>query len=104
MSAEHIVRRLIEEPEDDPLGIGPLERYTGPVEFNTNIKDVVEHAQFLKQQAEQAGALALLTQKYKMLDIDRAFLTIAVEQYNEELVAPRKIAQILNREMHSIWS
>jgi len=36
MSADRVVRHLLEEPENDPLGIGPLDHYTGPVEFNTD--------------------------------------------------------------------
>lgn len=111
MSAERIVRHLIEEPEDDPLGIGPLDRYTGPVAFNASIKDILEHAEFLKQQAEQAGALNLIRQPGNLRtprsdrDIDRAFLLIAVRQILEqEEHAPQKIAQVLEREMHSIWS
>lgn len=111
MSAGHVVRRLLEEPENDPLDIGPLERYTGPVAFHANIKDIIEHAEFLKQQAEQAGALNLVKQPNSLgsvrsdKDIDRAFLLIAVRQVLEqEEHAPQKIAQRLEREMHSIWS
>lgn len=111
MSAERIVRHLIEEPEDDPLGIGPLDRYTGPVAFNASIKDILEHAEFLKQQAEQAGALNI-ARRLNIVgvgrsdkDIDRAFLLIAVRQILEqEEHVPQKIAQVLEREMHSIWS
>jgi|MudIll2142460700_1097286.scaffolds.fasta_scaffold23436_2 hypothetical protein len=111
MSAARIVRHLIEEPEDDPLDIGPLDRYTGPVAFNASIKDILEHAEFLKQQAEQAGALNLVRRPNSLgttrsdRDIDRAFLLIAVRQILEqEEHAPQKIAQVLEREMHSIWS
>lgn len=94
------------------MDIGPLERYTGPVAFNASIKDILEHAEFLKQQAEQAGALNLVRQPPGKLrsprsdrDIDRAFLLIAVRQILEqEEHAPQKIAQVLEREMHSIWS
>lgn len=111
MSAERIVRHLIEEPEDDPLGIGSLGHYTEPVGFNRSIKDILDHALFLKEQAQQAGALNLVRQPNSLgttrsdYDIDRAFLLIAVRQILEdEEVKPRKIAQVLEREMHSIWS
>ena len=101
--------RLLEEPEADPLGIGPLDRYTGPVEFNNNIKDIIEHAHYLKHQAAQAGALNLLLRPNSIgsvpnpADIDRAFLLIAVEHYDDELRMPGIYAQRLKREMHSIW-
>ena len=112
MSAARIIRHLLEEPNaDDPLGLGPLDRYTGPVQFNQDVKDILEHAQFLKQQAEQAGALALIMrpntltkQEYSAKDIHRAFLLLACRQLLEqEEIRPRKIAQVLEREMHSIW-
>lgn len=93
------------------MNIGPLDRYVAPVAMNTNIKDILEHALFLKQQAEQAGALALIQRpnsltrmEHSAKDIDRAFLLIAVRQLLEgEEIRPRKIAQVLEREMHSIW-
>lgn len=108
MRASRILRQLLED-DNDPLDIGPLERYTGPVAFNQSIKDILDHAMFLKQQAEEAGALALIMRPNslgnapKPIDVDRAFLMIAVEQYNDEMRAPSRIAQILKREMHSIW-
>lgn len=103
MSATHVIRRLLEE-QDDPADFGALEPYLGPVEFDNNVKDILNHARLLKEQAEQAGALAHVLRAYKPLDVDRAFLTIAVEQYNDELRAPGQIARRLKREMHSIWT
>jgi hypothetical protein len=111
MSAGRIVRHLLEEPEDDPLGIGPLDHYTGPIEFNQDVKDILEHAQFLQQQAEQAGAMNVILRPNSLgtpgpstKDIHRAFLLLACRQILEgEEVRPRKIAQVLEREMHSIW-
>ena len=89
--------------------MNPLEPYVGPVEFNSNIKDIIEHARMLKQQATEAGALATLQHTNTSgrpplsVDIDRAFLLIAVEQYNDEFRMPEIYARRLKREMHSIW-
>ena len=58
MNAQRIARRLLEDPENDPLGIGPLGDYVGPVAFTNNTKDILDTAQFFKTQAEQAGALS----------------------------------------------
>jgi len=103
MSADRVLRQLLETDDPDgPLGMNPLEPYVGPIEFNNNIKDIIEHARYLKQQAEQAGAVDLLT-RYQPVDIDRAFLMIAVEQYDDELKMPGVVARILKRTMHSIW-
>lgn len=91
------------------MDIGPLERYTGPVEFNQNVRDILDHALFLKQQAEQAGALQSLVTMYgtnkqfSTRDIDRAFLILAIQDFEDEPV-PEKIAQRLRRLMHSVWS
>ena len=103
MSATHVIRQLLEE-QDDPADFGALEPYLGPLEFDNNIKDILDHARLLKEQAEQAGALAHVLRAYKPLDVDRAFLAIAVEQYNDELRAPGQIVRRLKREMHSIWT
>jgi len=109
MSADGIVRHLLEEPESNPLDIPELDRYTGPLEFDQNIRDIIEHAKMLKQQAEQAGALNLIMRPNaigsapKQVDIDRAFLIIAVEQYDDEFKMPEVYARRLKREMHSIW-
>ena len=109
MSATRVIQHLLEEPDDEPLGMNPLEPYVGPVEFNSNIKDIIEHARMLKQQATEAGALATLQHTNSSgrpplsVDIDRAFLLIAVEQYNDEFRMPEIYARRLKREMHSIW-
>ena len=115
MSAVHVVRHLLEEPEDEldaPYAMGPLADYVAPGMFQTNVKDILDHAVFLKQQAEEAGALrtlkpALAAPQFEhgnAKDVDRAFLLIAVRQIlEEEEMRPRKIAQILEREMHAIW-
>lgn len=112
-AAEQIVRRLLEAPEnlDDPSAIGPIPAYIAPGAFQGNVKDILDHAMFLKEQAEQAGALGVIEKRSGPLfkdspkDIDRAFLLIAVRQIlEEEELKPRKIAQVLEREMHSIWS
>lgn len=102
MSATRVIRHLLEEPDDEPLGMNPLEPYVGPLEFDNSVKDIINHAQFLKEQATEAGALALVAQ-FRPADIDRAFLLIAVEQHNDRFLAPGKIARQLKREMHSIW-
>ena len=107
MSATGVVRQLLEQ--DEPFGVDPLAPYTGPIEFNENIKHIIEHARMLKEQAEEAGALRVLQHAHSSgkppsaVDIDRAFLMIAVEQFNLEMKAPGKLARILKREMHSIW-
>jgi len=112
MDAAKVVDRLLEAPEDvdDPAAIGSIPDYVAPGAFQTNVKDIIEHAMFLKEQAEQAGALGLVSkpnsfgQQASPKDIDRAFLLIAVRQVlEEEELKPRKIAQVLEREMHSIW-
>ena len=104
MSVSRVVRSLLEEPENDPLDIGPLERYTGPVAFHTHIRNILDRAEFLKQQAAQVGALRLV-QQHRVEDVDRAFLLIAVRQILErEERTPQMIARQLEREMHFIWS
>lgn len=109
MSAARVIRHLLEEPEDEPFGLDPLKPYLGPLEFDANIKDIVEHARMLKEQAAQAGALAVLQHTNSSgrpplpVDIDRAFLLIAVEQYGNEFRMPQIYAKRLKREMHSIW-
>lgn len=112
MDADRIVRRLLEAPEDldDPAALGPLPAYVEPSAMQDHVRDIIEHAMFLKQQAEQAGALNLISkpnsfgQQASLKDIDRAFLLVAVRQIlEEEEIKPRKIAQVLEREMHSIW-
>ena len=109
MDASSVIRHLLETPDDDPLDIGPLDRYTGPVEFNNSVKDIIDHARMLKQQAEQAGALAALQHINSSgrpplpVDVDRAFLMLAVEQYADEFKQPARYARWLKREMHSIW-
>ena len=106
MSAKSIVRRLIEEPENDPLGLDPLEPYVGPVAFNTNIKDIIDRAISLKQQATQAGAMQTLVKIYgniKDQNIDRAFLILAVKELEKTESMPTKICQRLRRLMQSVW-
>lgn len=109
MSAERIVHRLL-DGIDDPTAIGPLPDYVAPGALHTNVKDILDHAQFLKEQAQQAGALDVIHKMYgqskpefSMRDIDRAFLLLAVEELNEE-VQPPKIARRLKQLMHSVWS
>lgn len=99
----------MEEQDNDPLGIGPLEQYLGPVAFNNHVKDILDHARFLKEQAEEAGALQTLMHTNSSGrppspdDIDKAFLLIAVEHFKDTLRMPTIYAQRLKREMHSIW-
>jgi len=103
MSAERIVRRLLEEPDNDPLDIGPLERYTGPVEFNTDVKDILDHALFLKSQAEQAGALSpAVIGDVSSAVLNRPLLRIACEELDDEVLVDRTIKR-LRRACHSIW-
>ena len=109
MSATHVIRQLLEE-QDDPADFGALEPYLGPIEFDNNIKDILDQARFLKQQAEEAGALNWLLHSNSSgrppspADIDRAFLIIAIEHFQKELKMPSVYAQRLKREMHSIWT
>lgn len=109
MSAALVIRQLLEEQDDDPLGIGPLGRYLEPVGFSNNVKDILDHAQFLKQQAQEAGALNVLLHSNSSgrqpspADIDKAFLIIAIEHLQNELTMPDVYARRLKREMHSIW-
>lgn len=78
--------------------------YTGPIEFQNNISEIVKHAQFLKEQAEQAGALALVQkQNFRPEDIDRAFMLVALEHFGDAYKAPARIVKLLKREMHSVW-
>jgi len=103
MSAAGIIRHLLEEPEDDPLGIGPLDRYTGPVEFNTDVKDILDHALFLKSQAEQAGALnPNVIGDINTYNLNRAFLRLACEELDNEHQVDLALKR-LRRAMHSIW-
>ena len=105
MVPSNLVKRLIEEPEDQlntNLDLPDLGHYTGPVEFDTNIRHVIDYARQLKQQAQEAGAYGMLA-GYSAVDIDRAFLTVAVQKYNEEMVQPARAAKMLRRHMHSIW-
>lgn len=108
MSAVQIIRRLLEEQDNDPLEIGDLGPYLGPVEFNASIKDIIDHARFLKQQAQDAGALNTLMHTNSSgkpplpSDIDKAFLILAIE--HSGLKMPEIYARRLQREMHSIWS
>ncbi len=112
MRGNVVVRHLLEEPEDEPLGINPLEPYVGPIQFDQNVRDIVEYARSLRQQAEQAGVMAMVRKfkdtrtgkpMFSEMDLDRAILTIAVEKYNEELVMPSRAAKVLRRHMSAIW-
>lgn len=108
MNALVVIRHLLEEPEDEPLDtnldLPNLSHYAGPVEFDTNVRDILDYARQLKKQAEEAGALAMFQKsRYSAVDIDRAFLTVAVQKYNEEMVAPSLIAKALRKHMHHIW-
>lgn len=79
--------------------------YTGPIEFQNNISEIVKHAEFLKEQAQEAGALALIQkQNVRPEDIDRAFMLVALEHFGDTYKAPARIAAQLKREMHSIWT
>jgi hypothetical protein len=103
MSADRVVHRLIEEPEDDPLGIGPLDQYAGPIEFNHDVKDILDHALFLKQQCEQAGALnPRVIGEFASSDLHRAFLRLACEELDDEVRVDLAVKR-LRRHMHSIW-
>jgi hypothetical protein len=108
VNATVVIRHLLEEPEDPKLDtnldLPDLEHYAGPVEFDTNVRDILEYARQLKKQAEEAGALQMFQKsRYSAMDIDRAILTIAVQKYNEEMVAPSLIAKSLRKHMHHVW-
>lgn len=104
MSAHQIIRRLLEQ-DDEPLQADPLGPYVGPVEFQNNIAEIVKHAEFLKSQAAEAGALTLIQkQNVRPEDIDRAFMLVALEHFGDTYKGPARIAAQLKREMHSIWS
>jgi len=103
MDAAHVVTRLLEEPDVDPLGIGPLDNYLGPVAFNTDVKDILDHALFLKSQAEQAGALnPNVIGKISARDLHRAFLRLACEELDDEYQVDLAVKR-LRRAMHSVW-
>lgn len=103
MSAAVIVRHLLEGTEDDPLGIGPLDHYAGPIEFDTDVKDILEHARFLKSQAEQAGALnPHVVGDINSHNLNRAFLRLACEELDDEQQVDLAIKR-LRRAMHSMW-
>jgi hypothetical protein len=112
VSAIHVIRHLLEEPEDEPLGINPLEPYIGPVQFDQNVRDIIEYARSLKKEAEEANVMDMMRKftdtrngkpMFSEMDLDRAILTIAVEKYNEELVMPVRAAKVMRKHMHSIW-
>lgn len=94
---------------DTSLDLPDLGHYTAPVAFDQNVRDILEHARRIKEEAERGGALNVIRKFYAgsktlEMDIDRAILTIAVEQYNSEMVAPAKIAKKLKALMHSVWT
>lgn len=103
MDAHRVLARLLEEPDNDPLDIGSLEQYAGPLAFNTDIKDILDHALFLKSQAEQAGALnPTVIGNFSPAVLHRAFLRLA----SEELVGEHQVdlaIKRLRRAMHSVW-
>ena len=103
MNATVAVNRLLEEPDDDPLNIGPLDRYVAPVAFNTDIKDILEHALFLKSQCQEAGALSPgVIGNISPRDLNRAFLRLACEELDDEYQVDTAIKR-LRRNMTSIW-
>lgn len=101
MDAIGVIGHLLEEPQDDPLGLDPLEPYVGPLQFDNNVKDILEYARQLKEQAQQAGVDTVAG--YNPVDIDRAFLIVAVQKYNEKFIVPQKVAKLLRKTMHFIW-
>jgi hypothetical protein len=103
MRATSVIRHLLEEPDDEPLGMNPLEPYVGPVEFNHDVKAILDHALLLKQQAEQAGALnPAIIGDANSQDVHRALLLIACEDFLDDRWVDRTIKR-LKREMHSVW-
>ena len=103
MDAKIAVSRLLESPEDDPLNLGPLEQYTQPVEFNRDVRDILDHALFLKSQAEQAGALNMTEiGSIKSRDLHRAFLRLACEELDDEYQVDLAVKR-LRRAMNHIW-
>lgn len=78
--------------DDEQFDIGPLDHYTGPISFNTDIKEILDHAQFLKSQAEQADVLELVMSSNSLRgdnlasgpdiqDVHQALLIIACEEF-----------------------
>lgn len=108
MNAKPIVDRLLEAPDNDALD--DVNNYLEPASFHQCVKDILEHAQFLKDQSEQAGALQSMRNetllgkpKYSERNLNRAFLLLACEELNNE-VPVEQAANKLKRLMHSIWS
>lgn len=94
-----LIQRLVEEGPPD-IDIGP---YLGPVEFTRDVRDILDHALFLKRQAEQAGALSPgIIGDVPGSVVNRAMLRLAVEELDNETMVDRTIKR-LNRVMHSIW-
>lgn len=103
MNAKSTIRLLREAQENDPLDIGPLDRYTGPIEFERDVRDILDQALFLKQQAENAGALNPgVIGNYPVKTIHRALLRIACEELDDEKQV-NVVTQRLRRVMHSLW-
>lgn len=104
MDAHRVMARLLEEPDNDPLDIGSLEQYAGPLAFNTDVKDILDHALFLKSQAEQAGALnPTVIGNLAPRDLHRAFLRLACEELDDEYQVDLAVKR-LRRAMHAIWA
>lgn len=98
-----MVARLLEEPDNDPLDIGSLEHYAGPLAFNTDVKDILDHALFLMSQAEQAGILNPdVIGDVSSRNLHRAFLRLACEELDDEVQVDLAIKR-LRRAMHDIW-
>lgn len=103
VNAIRIVRTLLEAPEGEPDAGTELTRYAPEVAFSQNIRDILQHARFLRQQAEEAGALSpRVIGDFSPETLDRAFLQLACET----LVGERRVSiavQRLKKHMHHIW-
>ena len=95
MDSHQAVSRLLEDSgdEDDPINIGPLDKYVAPVALNVDVKDILEHAMFLKSQAEEAGVLDQLRntedrfgpKRATERNINRALLYLACKELENEV-------------------
>jgi hypothetical protein len=101
MSADKVVRHLLEQSDPDNV---PIEHYLGPAAFQSDVKDILDHALFLKRQCEEAGVLTPnVLGQFDMPTVHRALLRIAAEELEGEVRVDTMIKR-LRRYMHSYWS
>jgi 3-keto-L-gulonate-6-phosphate decarboxylase len=97
------VRKLVENDAlDDPSAIG-MEHFTNDAWLIADVRDILDHAKFLREQAQQAGALSQsVIGNIPDHVINRALLRIACEELDDEVQVDTAIKR-LKRNMASIW-